>query len=288
MGAYLMQKVTFTNSRGQSIVLCWNPYILSDITGIGDLEADLQTQQAPFQDGSTLIDTLLKERSIALDVTIRGTGREHIQNLRRYFSQVFNPKLGLGTLRYEIESGIWEIAAAPEGVPSYPYGKDNRSSNLQKATVDLLAPNPYWKSIEITSEPMSAYIGLFEWSLEFPIEYGMQGASQTFVNNGDVDVPVIIEFHGPATNPVVTNETTGAFVKINRDLQEGDVLILNTDPDNLYVTINGDDVFNWVDASSILSNFVLIPGENLISYSADAGQVQGIAKLTWRERSVGI
>ncbi|MGJ9385523.1 Gp37-like protein [Salipaludibacillus sp. CF4.18] len=40
--------------------------------------------------------------------------------------------------------------------------------------------------------------------------------------------PIEIEFNGPATNPNVANLTTGEFIRVNRELFEGDKLIINT------------------------------------------------------------
>lgn len=284
-----MEKLTITNPRGESVTFdrFANPYLLESLDGVGDTGITNHAQTAPYQDGETPIDTILQARYITVISSILGSAKESVRASRANLQRVLNPKLGESLIHYEYDGGVKEIYGKAEQMPSFKPG-DKFSAYHQRTQFVLRCSNPYWKSIALTSEPMSAYIGEFEYPVEYPVEYGTQGASQTFVNNGDVDVPVIIEFHGPATNPVVTNETTGAFVKINRDLQDGDVLLLNTDPGDLYVTINGEDVFNWVDASSILSNFVLIPGDNFISYSADAGQAQGIAKLTWRERSVGI
>lgn len=284
-----MEKIIITNPRGESVTLdrFANPYLLESLDGVGDTGVTNQAQTAPHQDGETAIDTILQTRYITVIASILGSTRESIRVSRANLQHILNPKLGESLIRYEYDGGVKEIYGKAEQMPSFKPG-DRLSNWHQRTQLVLRCSNPYWKSVEQVSDPMSAYIGLFEYPVEYPVEYGTQGASQTFTNNGDVDVPVEIEFHGPATNPVVMNETTGAFIKINRDLQEGDILLLNTDPNDLYVMINGENVFNWVDASSILSGFVLVPGDNLISYSADAGQAQGIAKLTWKERYVGV
>jgi hypothetical protein len=271
-----MQRIIFTNARGQSVELKNSaPFLLESIDGLGDVNADIQTQKAPFQDGSTYIDSVLQERPISLQITILTPDKPTLLQKRQYLSSIFNPKLGPGTLRYENGETVREIEAVPDGVPVFPSGRENRGPTFQKALVNLLCPNPYWKSTEITEEP--TFEPLFAFPFEGVFEMGMQRDQRIIVNDGDAPAPLYIEFHGPAINPIITNKTTGEFIKVNQTLQEGEVMRIDTTPGNksvYFVQPDGTErnVFNWIDLESTF--FQLVVGENEIEYSADS-DIQG-------------
>jgi hypothetical protein len=270
-----MQRIIFTNTKGQSVELKSSaPFLLQSIDGLGDVDADTQTQKSPFQDGSTYIDSVLQERAISLEIVILAD-KSTLLEKRQYLASVFNPKLGKGVLRYENGEIIREIEAVPDGVPVFPSGKENRGPTFQKALVNLLCPNPFWKSPEITEEP--TFEPLFQFPFEGVFEIGMQRDNRIIVNDGDAPTPVFIEFHGPAVNPKITNKTTGEFIKVNQTLQEGEVMKIDTTPGKKSVYFVQPDgtarnVFNWIDLESTF--FQLVVGENEIEYSADS-DIQG-------------
>src|SRR5690625_56324 len=112
-----MQKVTYTNSRGESVVFSHRPpFILSNIEGLGDVDADVQSQKSPYQDGVTHIDTNLEPRFINMEISIV---EKNVDEYRRYLSKVMNPKLD-GILKYEDDSVVREIECINEHVPNYP------------------------------------------------------------------------------------------------------------------------------------------------------------------------
>lgn len=288
-----MQVVTFTNSRGQTITLKGSaPFLLSGIDGLGDVDADIQMQRSPFQDGGTYTDSILQTRPLSLEVAIISEdGPVGVSQKRSEIAQIFNPKLGLGRLTYENENGVIEIMAVPEHVPAFPRGSENRGYTFQKCIIDLIAPDPYWKSIDNLDQSLTAWIGKFEFPVEFPVQFGERADRATIINVGDEKTPVIIEFTGPATNPIVTNETTGESIKVNRVINSGDVLEVNTAFGNKTVEIispNGSrtNVFNYIDLDSEF--FQLIPGENVVSFSSDDADKAGSVSIQYKNRYLGV
>lgn len=271
-----MQKVIFTNSRGQSVEFgSIPPYVITKIEGLGDVDAENQTQKAPFQDGSTFIDSNLEERFINITVGMYAPSLEKLSDTRQHLASIFNPKLGEGLLQYIYGSKVKEIKAGPEHVPIFPSGKDNRSDNFQIAIIDLKCSNPFWKSPEVTEEP--TFEPLFEFPFDGEFEMGIQRDERIIINDGDSPTPVEIEFYGPAVNPIITNKTTGEFIKVNRTLQEGEFMRINTTRGKKSVEFVSSDgsvtnVFNWIDLNSTF--FELVVGENDIEYSADS-DIQG-------------
>lgn len=272
----ILQRIIFTNARGQSVELKSSaPFLLQSIDGLGDVDADIQTQKAPFQDGSTYIDSVLQERVISMQIAILASHTATLLQQRQYLASVFNSKLGPGTFRYENGEIVREIEAVPDAIPIFASGRGNRGPTFQKALVNLICPNPYWKSTEITEEP--TFEPLFQFPFEGVFEIGLQRDSRIIVNDGDAPAPIYVEFHGPATNPVITNKTTGEFIKVNQTLVENEVMKIDTTPGKksvYFVQPDGTErnVFNWIDLNSTF--FQLVVGENEIEYSADS-DIQG-------------
>jgi hypothetical protein len=286
-----MQHIIFTNARGQSVELKSSaPFLLQSIEGLGDVDADIQTQKAPFQDGSTYIDSVLQERAISLEIVILAD-KSTLLKQRQFLASVFNPKLGPGTLRYENGETIREIEAVPDGVPVFPSGRDNRGPVFQKSIVNLLCPEPFWLDEFSTSEKMSYILGGLSFPLRLGTKFAQRGFKKVLHNKGDVSTPVTIEFYGPATNPVVWNRTTGEFVRVNRSLGEQDKLIITTNFGSKSVFIENNDgtttnVFNWIDLES--SFWQLVPGENLIEFGSDSDSTKSRVVISYKNRYLSV
>lgn len=268
-----MQKITYTNSRGDSIVLSHRaPFLLSKIDGLGDVEANVQMQKSPFQDGSTHVDTLLEPRYLSLQVSIVGKGREDVSAKREQLARVFNPKLS-GTIVYENGRVSREIKAVPEHVPKYP--SDDRGLTYQISLVNLVCPNPYWQDIDPTTTKMEDFVSNFHFPFSFPVVFSIRGDKRAFENVGDAPAPVRITFRGNSVNPRITNLTTGEFVQVNRTIPEGFSLVITTGFNDKAVRISGPDgtstsAMGYIDLNS--SFFCLQVGENNLSFTTDGGK----------------
>lgn len=268
------EKVVYKNSRGQSIELTnRRPFILESVEGRGGVDANVQMQSAPFQDGSTFIDTTLATRSLTLNVNLVAESRDELNDLRHQISSIFNPKLGLGKLIYSNGNVEREIEVIVDGSPAFPVG-DAKGKWYQRTAINLIAPNPYWQGTEIDKYKLEDFVGNFRFSFHFPVRFATRGDSRLLVNNGDVPTPIKVEFRGPVTNPKITNLTTGEFIKVNRAIPAGYKLILDTSFGNKRVEIVAPDgvvqnAFHYIDLESTF--FSLDVGENRFGFITDGG-----------------
>jgi len=267
----------FTNTRGESVSFnkAGSFFNANKIEGFGDVDADIQTQKSPYQDGSSFTDALFEERFIGFEVSIIGSDDTDISNKRSQLAGILNPKLGEGLLEVTYGSVVRMINAIAESVPKYPSGNDNRGLRFQVGLVNLRCPNPYWRSNTITEEP--AFESLFSFPFEGDVLMGMQRDQRIISNDGNSPAPLFVEFFGPALNPVIINNTTGEYIKVNQELFEGERMMIDTSDDNksvYFVDATGVErnVFNWIDLNSTF--FKLVVGENDIEYTADS-DIQG-------------
>lgn len=288
-----MFKLLYTNTIGASMELYGSPFRLIRVDGLGDLTADIQTQKSPYQDGSTPIDIIFNERPITIEFKMVGRTEKEIENLRQFASSIFNPKLGEGILKYVGSGEDRIINVIPESVPYFPDGQGNRTKNTQKVLVNLLATNPYWRSIEEITEPLAAFMPKFTFPFSFPVQFGERGSQAIIHNDGDVPAPLEITFSGPATQPIVKNESTGEFIRIRRKLLEGQKLVINTsEGKNRKVIIeDGDGItenaWGYIDIWES-SLFMLDVGENVITYDAIASGGQAMVTIKYSKQYVGV
>ena len=267
-----MQKITYTNSRGDSIVLSHRaPFLLSKIDGLGDVDANVQMQKSPFQDGSTHVDTLLEPRFLSMQVSIVGKGREDVSAKREELARVFNPKLS-GVVLFENGRVSREIKAVPEHVPKYP--SDDRGLTYQIALVNLVCPNPYWQDINPINVKLQDFVGNFFFPISFPASFSIRGDEKNLLNEGHAPTPIKVTFRGEAVNPMITKVSTGEFIRINRTIPAEHSLVITTDFDYRTVRIvdpygNEKNAMGYIDLDGTF--FSLDVGENNLKFITSGG-----------------
>lgn len=129
-----------------------------------------------------------------------------------------------------------------------------------------------------------------KFKLKLPNKFATVMFYKTVVNEGDTEVPVQIEYIGPATNPRITNETTGEYIQVDTEIGENEKLVINTaegkETVNL-ITPNGViNVFNEINLNSTF--FKLIIGENLIKYSSENEDARDKVSILFSNKYVGV
>lgn len=284
-----MQKVTFVNARGESVVFgASGPFILTHIDGIGGVAADIKSTKSPYQDGSSFVDVQLSDRQISITGAIINRTREEMYARRRELVRILNPKLGPGRLVYSNDARSYAITAISDESPIF----NDRHANHQLFSLSFLANDPYWRDEQETVKGLRYESGGLTFPLRTPTQFAFSAYRGTFMNSGDVAAPIEIRYRGPATNPIVESETTGEYIRVNYELTEHDTLVINTAFGNKRVEIVSADgsrknVFHWIDLGS--SFFQLLPGKNVLKYSSDKESDRQAAEVTiyWHNRYLG-
>lgn len=282
-----MRRLTFENARGESIVFYLAPLLITSLTGIGEVDAELQSQKSPYQDGDTHIDTVFQPRYIDLEGAIIETDLKEIKKYRKNILRVCNPKLGLGKITLELDGDIKEIYGVPDGSPVFP---ERGQEPIQNFVITWKCPDPYWRDPLEISRALRAYQGRFTLPTTFPIEFGVEGDTTILINDGDTPAPITIDIQGPVTNPQVINKTTGQFIRVNLSLSENEVLHIDTGrPRRVEIYRDGRTIENALGYIDHYSDFwELSVGPNEVQYIADAGNANAIVSVAWQNRYVGI
>jgi len=283
-----LQKLTFISARGESITFGNSkPFILSHIDGTGGVSSDIKSTRSPYQDGSTLSGVQLSDRLVAISGALMAGSPEEMYELRRTLSRILSAKQP-GTLIYTNDARSYAAKAICEDSPVF----GSRHASNQLFTASFLCPDPYWLDESETVKELKFEEGGLSFPLKLSSMFAFSAYRGNFSNDGDVESPVLIHYQGPAKNPLVQNETTGEFIKVNYDLGDNDVLEINTAFGAKRVEVvagdgNRTNVFHWIDLDSTF--FQLMPGENMLRYDSDEEADRERARVTiyWFNRYAG-
>lgn len=282
-----MRRLTYENARGARITFYLSPLVIESLTGIGEVEAEVQGQSSPYQDGDTYIDTNLLPRFINLEGSITKTDFVEIKKYRSLIISVCNPKLGLGKITLELDGTIKQIMGALDSVPSFP---ERGQYPFQQFMITWKCPDPYWQDLSEVSRALRAYEGKFTFPFTFPVQFGTEGDITTLTNDGDTATPVTISIQGPIDRPIIENRTTGEYIQINTEITPEEVLYIDTNPQNKRVEIHrGNQIIKAMGYFDFGGDFwQLEPGDNDIRFTAYRGIADSIAAVSWSNRYVGI
>jgi hypothetical protein len=288
-----LEKVIYTNSRGQSIELGnYAPYILTKLEGTGAPKTTILTSKSPGQDGKTYHGTLLEERNINIEGSIEGISENDLFKKRKFLCSIFNPKLS-GVLMYINNEYTYKIDCEMLDTPTF---KD-KFSTLQPFLLQLYCHDPYWLDIYESTEEIAVWLG----DIQFPMMISDKGTEMghresnlivNLNNSGDISCGMRIEFTALATvvNPVILNVNTQEYIKIKRTLSAGDILKITTYIGNKKVELirNGiiSNVFNYIDLESTFLQLEV--GDNLLRYDAENGIDNLEVRIYYRQKYIGV
>jgi hypothetical protein len=197
--------------------------------------------------------------------------------------RVFNVGCG-GTLTYR-RSGSnitdeYSIDCRLESVPEVTF---NDSRNIVEFTINLKCFNPYWRGKPVVEDiSMIRKLGHFPLVIpagkKFVFGYRAQTLKTTFDNIGDAVAGAVYTLKaegGTVTNPSIKHENSVQTLKTFHTLQNGENIIITSQPDFRGIVINKLDGTK-LNGMQMLTDatkrrfFMIDFGENTISFNADA------------------
>lgn len=290
-----MERLIFTNANGQQVEFSnFSAYKWTQVEGLGEGSVTLQTTTSPYQDGSTNVGgAYFNSKVVKVDLVISGTD---VSADLRTLNAVLNPKLGLGTLSYERDSGIKMLnKVRTRSLPSLPGGA-SRGVSFQNTYVIFEVFDPLYEDQNATEASVNTGGNLFSFPLnigdDFIFDY--TNTSGVIVQNlGDAECPLTIILDGPKSSPLeIENVTTGEKIVLSTSIAAGERLTITTAIDNTNViktnlsTGASTVAFQYLDVSQT-TFFMLALGQNRIKISAAEAEVEE-AIVRFKNRYVGV
>ena len=244
-------------------------FILKSFSDPNAQNISFSTSNGVNEIGSKIEAQSVSAKTFSLTGMIRGRADKLKEKLLRAVAPMQK-----GVLTY---NGKLSIEVYPKSTPTI-----ERFTNNPMFNFTLYAPYPFWRN---TSENVDLVVGLgkrfrFPWNISTPYRWSEYSAASyvNIYNKGSVPARWRTEFYAgiPMKNPKLLNILTGAYVKVNTEMEIGDKVIIDTTGQELQVTgvdVNGNEVslFEHLDIDS--DPFQLLVGDNLIRATVDTEDV---------------
>lgn len=270
-GRQRYEYMSFINADGLELALNPPNYLFIDSDVFGMAPATVQTGKAPYQDGETFIDQVFDKREFYVEFAILGTDRLKVLDSRANVLKKFNPRLGPGSLKWTRSDGAaYQLDCITKRI-SFPQ-RSAQSSYHQTVLVEMVAFKPFWYNPAEVQRTMVGFSGGWSFPLSLPISFGQVGSQVTVENEGDVKTPALIYLYGEVVNPVIKNLTTEQEIEIVGTVEDGEILIINTEfgEKGALILSGGEyiNAFQYVDPESKF--WQLEPGDNILGYTVSS------------------
>jgi len=280
---------------------------ITAVTGLESSELDISTSDNALVDGASVDGKKIKPRPIHIEASFKSNKNnpENRANVIKFFNPKYTGKalitnMGMSrNIEYELEG--WTFASV------------RNMDNKLKILVDLLCPDPYMLNVDNYGKNMANISALFAFpwrmlstrmtsgKLDYPDKArgmllgGMTMGYRTLykevvlANDGDVPTGVQIQFvatRGPVTNPKITNTGTGQYMRVNVAMQQGDILLIDTNDRHQVITLNGVNYYQHIDRKS--EPFKLAVGDNYLEYDADENYTNLDVNLFYTPKYLGV
>lgn len=259
-------------------------YFLTNIEGIGDIQTQLNTQSNAFADGSQFINQKYPEREIVIEFAYSALDPD--RTAKRTLLSFLNSKHD------------FNISIISGGVTRWIDGRlyahkvtNPSGSEALTCSITFVCPNPFFKSADSFGKDIAAITPQFHfaWHNEIgdtqPIGVYNFERQVTVNNTGDFDTYPVFRIYatGTVTNPKVL--VNGNYIRLITTLSAGDVVEVNLVDKK--VTLNGNNIMGVIDRTSSFSDMNLAPGDNIVKYEADNGDINMTVNLFYYNQFVG-
>lgn len=256
-------------------------------TGLGPVGADVITSSLGMVDGEKYNSSRVGRRNVVLTVYI--TGNVEANRIRLY--SFFAPK---SAVKLYYKNGARDVYTEGIVETCEPYQFDP----VQRVQISIICPQPYLIGAEEIVKDISGVLSLFEFPFSIPsdgVEFsGFSGEKYAILQNeGDRPTGFIVTVYARATvtGPIIYNTITNEAMRISGTLEAGYTLTINSNEGGKRITITSPtgqvaNAFHRKRPGSVWLK--LQPGENYISYSAEAGADAMAVTLRHNNLFVGV
>lgn len=246
-------------------------YQVISIEGLNPPNAKISTTMSANADGVKFKSSKLEARNLVLTIKINGDVEKNRLQLYQFF----------GTGRY------CKIYYSNNSRNVFCEGHiETIECNLfvinEQMQISILCENPYLFALQNIVSDISKTFANFEFPFAIEkegIEFSLFDLYRqaTVINSGEVVTGMIITLQARTNNiinPVIYNVETGEFMKLNITMNDGDIIVINTNTNKKSVKKIIDGIIynalNSLDKNSTWLNLQL--GNNLFTYTSDSNE----------------
>ena len=289
----LTKTFKYVNENGGTLTFVYDSgYMISKPTGIDTVQISLSRAQGINQVGATVQSINVQPRAVVITGIIVGS------------DQMYRKDQLLAIIRPDLKGRLYAddyyLEVYPTSTPSI-----EPKPSFASFTFSLLAPYPYWQKDESATAVLSGLEYGFRlssgidaqgkaipaWLPKGSYTFGqvMQTEFLNVPNRGELPIPFTVTFtaKGVVTNPQILNAYTNKFLKIDKEMEVGEIITVEITHSRTYVTssIEGD-IRGTLNLGSNL--FQLAVGDNVLKPTADGNADNLEVTLNFATEIVGI
>ena len=264
-----------------------NKFVLDYINGLNPPSADIYTNVMANQDGSRYKSSRINQRELELLIVPRGD----IEANRNFLYNFFDVK---ETVKIYYKNKYKDVFI-------YGYVRNfdfDLFKNVQGCLISIDCPRPFLQDVNTTVVDISKLTKGFKFP--FSIEKkgvvisGFDSTKKVNIkNDGEVTTGFIAELTTETVtvnNPVIRNEDTGEYIKVNVEIKQYERLVINTNigEKEVYKIVEGEKV-NVLQNLDITSTWLqLRKGISRIAYYTDDNMEAVTATITFNKKYKGV
>lgn len=248
-------------------------YVLTTVDW-GAIDGSHATAKGMGQIGERVAYTALDTREIEIVGHIKANSAEEMEVKKAALYQMCDPRHPF----FAMPDGATQLECYALNTPRFAVRKLLNNARAAQFTINAAAYDPLFRDAEQRFKKISEWRSNFTWPLVIPAE-GFTFADHTeslittLTNSGDTETGLMVEFAAEAAveNPTLTNLDTGEFIKLNRTLEAGETVIVNTNyGQESVISYIGDTITNVINDFDLDSTFLQAPvGTTTFRYDAD-------------------
>lgn len=260
-----------------------------------NLPYNVYSSEIPSADGAIVT----SKRVSAVDRTIIAECKgDNPDELRANAIRFFNPKYS-----YDVHLTYRGRTRWCKGEQIGFMASEGNMYRRPQLTWTILCPNPYLLSESDFGEDIAEVVPMFAFPWYSAIgdvsgkmrtnkgavvSYHAFTKSVDISNDGDVatGMKIVIRASGHVKNPSI--RLGDGYVRVLKELKDGDVLDLDVVSRPPQVTINGENAMHYVDRKSSILNLRIDVGDSTIEYDADDGYQNMSVSVYWNKQYLGI
>lgn len=272
--------VLSNNELGQSLELdkTITPWFILDYINWGQIEANHSTNKYVGQHGESLVSNMLGTRDVELSGWVIARSDDDMSRRKMFLNMFVNPLQEM-TVAYN----DYVVAFYPGTTIEYSDKTAENNEVVCKFMIEGTAYDPLFKDRSLSKAAAAQVVPMFHFPLVIPeqpdppggIVFGLIETSLTMnvVNNGSIGTGMVITFsaRGSVKNPRITNVNTQDYFAINKQLEAGETVTINTNVGSKSIRgyIDGEtkNYFMYRDFGSTWLQLDI--GDNLFVRSAD-------------------
>lgn len=266
-------RLIFKNEIGGEIEISFlSPYTLQSVDE--ELQNTITTYKQNLVHGTKYVSNTLEDRYITISGTLECKKRAEIEKLVADLIRTFNTAIK-GKLTAENINNKKSIEVYVKNIPEI-----KAENGLITYTINLVAQNPFWED-EVKTEYLALLTPELKFPLNIPKNKGIAfGRRRSIIvskveNIGDVESGFKVIFKaksGTVKNPQIYDVYSKKFIKINYQMNKGDILEVVNYPELKKIILNGvTNAFKYLDTESEFFNLKI--GQNKIGYIADENTI---------------